>query len=47
MKKFILFILFAFTLATTFTACTDEEIKPQTETLGNPPGGGASDGKQG
>ncbi len=46
MKKFIIFILFALTLATTFTACTDEEIKPKTD-LNNNPGGGASDGKQG
>ncbi len=43
MRKFILFILFALTLATTFTACTDEEVKPQADVTA--PGGGASDGK--
>jgi len=45
MKKILLFILFALTLATTFTACTEEEIKPKTDV--SAPGGGASDGKQG
>jgi hypothetical protein len=43
MKKYILSFLFALSLATTFSACTDEEVKPQADVTA--PGGGASDGK--
>jgi hypothetical protein len=32
MKKLLYIILFATLTATTFTACTEEEVKPQTET---------------
>ena len=30
MKKFLYTILVCFVLATSFTACTDENVKPQT-----------------
>ncbi len=32
MKKLFYIILFAALTASTFTACTEEEVKPQTET---------------
>ena len=31
MKKFIYILLFAFTIAMSFTACTEEEVTPSTE----------------
>ena len=31
MKKLIYILLFAFTVSSTFTACTEEEIKPSSE----------------
>jgi hypothetical protein len=34
MKKLIYFVLFALTTAMTVTACTEEEITPQTELNG-------------
>jgi hypothetical protein len=43
MKKFIYAVLFAFTIATTFTACTEENVKPKTNEGGT--GGGAIDPK--
>ncbi len=30
MKKFLYTLLFAFTLATTFSACTEENVAPKT-----------------
>lgn len=39
MKKFFYAIAIAFVLATTFTACTDENVKPQTNEGGAMGGG--------
>lgn len=43
MKKLIYVALFALTLATTFTACTEENVKPKTSEGGT--GGGGIDPK--
>jgi hypothetical protein len=43
MKKLILAIVVAFAVATSFTACTDENVKPQTNEGGAM--GGAIDPK--
>lgn len=43
MRKFIYIALFAFTIATTFTACTEENVKPKTNEGGA--GGGMADPK--
>jgi hypothetical protein len=42
MKKIIYTLLFAFVSSMTFTACTEEEVKPSTELNG---GGTGSDPK--
>ena len=41
MKKLIYIVLFAFVTAMSVTACTEEEIKPNTELNGG--GGGIND----
>lgn len=43
MKKLIYIALLAFTLATSFTACTEENVKPKTSEGGG--GGGGTDPK--
>ena len=43
MKKFIAVLALAFALATSFTACTDENVKPQTNEGGG--SGGSIDPK--
>lgn len=35
MKKLLYILAFAFTIATSFTACTDENVKPQTNEGGS------------
>jgi hypothetical protein len=42
MKKFIYSLVFVLSIATTFTACTEEEVKPSAETSNG--GGGGSTG---
>jgi hypothetical protein len=39
MKKILYVIVVAFALATSFTACTDENVKPQTNEGGGMGGG--------
>ena len=41
MKKFIYILLLAFACAASFTACTEEEVKPSSELENG--GGGASE----
>jgi hypothetical protein len=43
MKKMLYILALVFSLATTFTACTDENVKPQTNEGGG--GGSAPDPK--
>lgn len=45
MKKLLYIILFALTTATSFTACTEEEVTPSTEMENG--GGQGSDPKDG
>ena len=49
MKKLLYVLAIFFVLATTFTACTDENVKPQTAdgTSGGGAGGGGLDPKGG
>ena len=42
MKKIVYIIMFAFVCALSFSACTEEEVKPNSEVSGGI-GGGASD----
>jgi hypothetical protein len=44
MKKLFYILLFAFSSALTFTACSDEEVNPSTE-LDNGGGGVSTDGR--